>query len=147
LAPVEAAKGLEQLSATLSKNPELDAFISTGGALQFAPDAYDTFSHFGKQISTGALAFVAGGILPEQIVLLRKGLSSGQVGTDYSEIGYRVALLLNEIKHGNNPSGSTLIRPAVAVYKGAVQDTNKCPPPDETHDCGDGTCSSTCSVK
>jgi len=147
LAPVQAEQGLEQLRATLSKNPELDGFISTDGVPQFAPDAYDTFSPLGKQISTGAFAFLAGGILPEQTALLKKGLSSGQVGTNYSELGYRVALLLNEIKHGNNPSESTLIRPVVAVYKDAVQDQNKCPPPDGTHNCGDSTCASTCSAK
>jgi ribose transport system substrate-binding protein len=144
---VGSEQGLEQLRATLGKNPELDGFISTDGAPQFAPDAYDTFSPLGKQISTGAFAFLAGGILPEQTALLKKGLSSGQVGTNYSELGYRVALLLNEIKQGNNPSDSTLIRPVVAVYKDAVQDQNKCPPPDGTHNCGDGTCASTCSAK
>ena len=91
LAQAEGEQALEQLKAILRENPKLDAFISTDGALQFPlKQAYDTFSPLGKQISTGEFAFLAGGILPEQIVLLKKGLSSGQVGTDYSRLDTRL---------------------------------------------------------
>jgi ribose transport system substrate-binding protein len=145
-APVEADNAAKQMNEFLAKYPELDAFISTNGAPQFAPEAYrKAILPFQKRIMTGGFGLLAGSVLPQQLALLKQGLSSGQVGTNYFEMGYKIALLLNDIKQGRKPPDSTLIRPAVAVYRDAVQDSNKCPPPDGTHDCHDGTCASTCS--
>ena len=85
----------------LAKYPDLDAFTPTGGFPQFLPDAYEkTAEKYKDKIASGALALVVADTLPVQIDLMKKGLSSGQVGQRPFEMGYKAMYFLKDIKDG-----------------------------------------------
>ena len=78
----------------LAKYPNLDAFTPTGGFPQFLPDAYEKIAtKYKDKIASGALALVVADTLPVQIDLMKKGLSTGQVGQRPFEMGYKVDAL------------------------------------------------------
>ena len=102
----------QQMEDILNKYPDLDAFTPTGGFPQFLPDAYaKTASKYKDKIASGALALVVADTLPVQIDLLKKGLSSGQVGQRPFEMGYKAMYFLKDIKDGKAP-------PADPTYTG-----------------------------
>ena len=96
----------------LAKYPKLDAFTPTGGFPQFVPDAYEKVaSKYKDRIADGSLALVVADTLPVQIDLMKKGLSSGQVGQRPFEMGYKAMYFLKDIKDGKPaPSRSDLYR-------------------------------------
>jgi ribose transport system substrate-binding protein len=91
----------QQLEDILAKYPNLDAFTPTGGFPQFLPDAYEKIAtKYKDKIASGALALVVADTLPVQIELMKKGLSSGQVGQRPFEMGYKVMYFLKDMKEG-----------------------------------------------
>ncbi len=92
---------VQQMEDTLGKNPQLDAFIPTGGFPQFIPQAYRRVAEkYKARIDNGSLALVVADTLPVQLDLLKAGLSKGQVGQRPFEMGYRTMLFLKDIKDG-----------------------------------------------
>ena len=103
---------VQQMEDILAKYPNLDAFTPTGGFPQFVPDAYEKVaSKYKDKIACGALALVVADTLPVQIDLMKKGLSSGQVGQRPFEMGYKAMYFLKDIKDGKAP-------PADPTYTG-----------------------------
>jgi ribose transport system substrate-binding protein len=103
---------VQQMEDILNKYPNLDAFIPTGGFPQFVPDAYEKVAtKYKDKIASGALALVVADTLPIQIELMKKGLSSGQVGQRPFEMGYKAMYFLKDIKDGKAP-------PADPTYTG-----------------------------
>lgn len=94
-------RSVQQLEDILSRYPDLDAFVPTGGFPQFIPDAYRAAvtPHKGR-IDSGALALVVADTLPVQLDLLREGLSLGQVGQRPFEMGYQSMYFLRDIVSG-----------------------------------------------
>jgi ribose transport system substrate-binding protein len=91
----------QQMEDILNKYPDLDAFVPTGGFPQFLPDAYSkTAEKVKDKIASGKLALVVADTLPVQIELMKKGLSSGQVGQRPFEMGYKVMYSLLDMKEG-----------------------------------------------
>jgi ribose transport system substrate-binding protein len=91
----------QQMEDILAKYPNLDAFTPTGGFPQFLPDAYEKIaSKYKDKIASGALALVVADTLPVQIDLMKKGLSSGQVGQRPFDMGYKVMHFLLDMKEG-----------------------------------------------
>lgn len=103
---------VQQMEDILAKYPKLDAFTPTGGFPQFVPDAYEKVaSKYKDRIADGSLALVVADTLPVQIDLMKKGLSSGQVGQRPFEMGYKAMYFLKDIKDGKAP-------PADPTYTG-----------------------------
>jgi ribose transport system substrate-binding protein len=91
----------QQMEDILNKYPDLDAFTPTGGFPQFLPDAYEkTATKYKDKIASGAIALVVADTLPVQIELMKKGLSSGQVGQRPFEMGYKAMYFLKDMKDG-----------------------------------------------
>jgi ribose transport system substrate-binding protein len=92
---------VQQLEDILGKYPKLDAFIGTGGAPQFQPDAYaKVMARYKDRVSSGDLAIVDTNTLPENMKALTQGFSDGQIGQHPFEMGYKVMYYLLDIKEG-----------------------------------------------
>jgi ribose transport system substrate-binding protein len=91
----------QQMEDILNKYPDLDAFTPTGGFPQFLPDAYSNIAtKYKDKIASGKIALVVADTLPVQIDLMKKGLSSGQVGQRPFEMGYKTMFFLKDMKDG-----------------------------------------------
>jgi ribose transport system substrate-binding protein len=92
---------VQQMEDILSKYPNLDAFIPTGGFPQFVPDAYaKVATKYKDKIASGALALVVADTLPMQLDALKAGLGSGNVGQRPFEMGYKAMYFLKDMKDG-----------------------------------------------
>jgi ribose transport system substrate-binding protein len=92
---------VQQFTDTMAKNPNLDAFIPTGGFPQFIPDANRAaVAPYKAKIASKALALVVADTLPVQIDQMKEGLSLGQVGQRPFEMGYKTMLALAAMKSG-----------------------------------------------
>ena len=92
---------VQQFTDTMAKNPQLDAFIPTGGFPQFIPDANRAaVMPYKDKIASKALALVVADTLPVQIDQMKEGLSLGQVGQRPFEMGYKTMLALEAMKSG-----------------------------------------------
>jgi ribose transport system substrate-binding protein len=92
---------VQQFTDTMAKNPNLDAFIPTGGFPQFIPDANRAaVAPYKDKIASKALALVVADTLPVQIDQMKEGLSLGQVGQRPFEMGYKTMLALEAMKSG-----------------------------------------------
>ncbi len=104
------ARANQQLEDILAREPDLDAFVPTGGFPQFIPDAYRAAvtPHKGR-IDSGALALVVADTLPVQMDLMNEGLSLGQVGQRPFEMGYQSMVFLRQmvIENGAPPEDPT----------------------------------------
>lgn len=93
----------QQMSDVFIANPELDAFILTGGWAQFAPSAYaQVTGQVEERLSTNDLIIIAGDTLPPQLDALNAGHSHAQVGQRPFEMGYKapdvmIQLINNEM--------------------------------------------------
>jgi ribose transport system substrate-binding protein len=100
----------QQLEDILAREPDLDAFVPTGGFPQFIPDAYRAAvtPHKGR-IDSGELALVVADTLPVQMDLMNEGLSLGQVGQRPFEMGYQSMVFLRQmvIEGGDAPEDPT----------------------------------------
>ena len=97
-------RAVQQMEDILGKNPQLDAFIPTGGFPQFIPQAYRRVAEkYKARIDNGSLALIVADTLPVQMDLMKAGLSHGQVGQRPFEMGYKTMLFLKDIKDGKAP--------------------------------------------
>jgi ribose transport system substrate-binding protein len=95
------ALSVQQFEDIMAKNPNLDAFLPTGGFPQFVPDANRAaVGKFKEQIASKALALVVADTLPVQIDQMKEGLSLGQVGQRPFEMGYKVMQAFNQMASG-----------------------------------------------
>src|SRR5690242_8581137 len=103
---------VQQFQDIMAKNPDLDAFIPTGGFPQFVPDANRAaVEPYKGKIADKSLALVVADTLPVQIDQMKEGLSLGQVGQRPFEMGYKTMFALKDIKEGKAP-------PADPTYTG-----------------------------
>jgi ribose transport system substrate-binding protein len=102
-------RAVQQMEDVLTKMPDLDAFVPTGGFPQFVPDAYrNVATKFKDRIADKSLALVVADTLPIQMELMKEGLSQGQVGQRPFEMGYQSMLFLYQMKtEGKNPEDPT----------------------------------------
>lgn len=91
-------RAVQQMEDVLAKNPNLDAFVPTGGFPQFVPDAYRrVVSKYKDKIASKQLALVVADTLPVQMKLMEEGLSLGQVGQRPFEMGYKTMYFMVDI--------------------------------------------------
>ena len=94
-------RSVQQFEDIMAKNPDLDAFIPTGGFPQFIPDANRAaVGKYKDKIASKALALVVADTLPIQLDQMKEGLSLGQVGQRPFEMGYKSMKALLDIKNG-----------------------------------------------
>ena len=94
-------RSVQQFEDIMAKNPELDAFIPTGGFPQFIPDANRAaVEKYKDKIASKALALVVADTLPVQIDQMKEGLSLGQVGQRPFEMGYMTMKAFADMKDG-----------------------------------------------
>jgi ribose transport system substrate-binding protein len=94
-------RSVQQFEDIMAKNPNLDAFLPTGGFPQFIPDANRAaVGKYKDQIASKKLALVVADTLPVQMDQMKEGLSLGQVGQRPFEMGYRTMFALRDIKDG-----------------------------------------------
>lgn len=94
-------RSVQQFEDIMAKNPDLDAFLPTGGFPQFIPDANRAaVGKYKDKIASKELALVVADTLPVQMDQMKEGLSLGQVGQRPFEMGYRTMFALRDIKDG-----------------------------------------------
>jgi ribose transport system substrate-binding protein len=92
---------VQQFQDYMAANPDLDAFIPTGGFPQFVPDANRAaVEPYKAKIADGSLALVVADTLPTQIEQLKEGFSAGQVGQRPFEMGYQVMQAFEQMAEG-----------------------------------------------
>jgi ribose transport system substrate-binding protein len=95
------ALSVQQFEDIMAKNPNLDAFLPTGGFPQFVPDANRAaVAKYKDQIASKKLALIVADTLPVQIDQMKEGLSLGQVGQRPFEMGYKVMQAFNQMATG-----------------------------------------------
>ncbi|HEX2510022.1 MAG TPA: sugar-binding protein [Microvirga sp.] len=97
-------RAVQQMEDILNKNPQLDAFIPTGGFPQFIPQAYRRVAEkYKARLDDNSLALIVADTLPVQMELMKAGLSKGQVGQRPFEMGYKTMFFLKDVKDGKAP--------------------------------------------
>jgi len=92
---------VQQFQDFMAANPDVDAFLPTGGFPQFVPDANRAaVEQYKDKIASGELALVVADTLPVQIDQMKEGLSAGQVGQRPFEMGHRVMLAFQQMVDG-----------------------------------------------
>jgi len=105
-------RSVQQFEDIMASNPDLDAFVPTGGFPQFIPDANRAaVEPYKGKIADGSLALVVADTLPVQIDQMKEGYSAGQVGQRPFEMGYRSMFALFQMLEGGEP-------PADPTYTG-----------------------------
>jgi ribose transport system substrate-binding protein len=94
-------RSIQQFEDIMAKNPNLDAFLPTGGFPQFLPDANRAaVGKYKAKIASKALALIVADTLPVQIDQMKEGLSLGQVGQRPFEMGYKTMKALADMTSG-----------------------------------------------
>jgi ribose transport system substrate-binding protein len=94
-------RAVQQFEDIMAKNPDLDAFIPTGGFPQFIPDANRAaVGKYKDKIASKALALIVADTLPIQLDQMKEGLSLGQVGQRPFEMGYTSMKAMLAFKEG-----------------------------------------------
>ena len=97
-------RSVQQFEDFMIANPDVDAFIPTGGFPQFIPDANRAaVEQYKDKIASGELALVVADTLPVQIDQMKEGYSAGQVGQRPFEMGYRSMQALQQMAEGGEP--------------------------------------------
>jgi ribose transport system substrate-binding protein len=92
---------VQQFQDFMAANPDVDAFLPTGGFPQFVPDANRAaVEPYKEKIASGELALVVADTLPIQIEQMKEGFSAGQVGQRPFEMGYQVMLAFQQMAEG-----------------------------------------------
>lgn len=105
-------RAVQQFEDFMAANPDVDAFLPTGGFPQFIPDANRAaVEPYKDKIADGSLALVVADTLPVQIDQMREGFSAGQVGQRPFEMGYTVMKAFAQMAAGGEP-------PADPTYTG-----------------------------
>ena len=97
-------RSVQQFEDIMAKNPNLDAFIPTGGFPQFVPDANRAaVDPYKGKIADKSLALVVADTLPIQIDQMKEGYSLGQVGQRPFEMGFMTMKAFADMKEGKAP--------------------------------------------
>ncbi len=92
---------VKQLEDILAREPDLDAFVATGGFPQYVDAAYrQVAGKHAERVHEGRTVLVVADTLPMQMAILRDGWSHGQVGQRPFEMGYRAMHVLAELHAG-----------------------------------------------
>jgi ribose transport system substrate-binding protein len=92
---------VQQFQDFMEANPDIDAFVPTGGFPQFVPDANRAaVEPYKDKIADGSLALVVADTLPTQIEQMKEGYSAGQVGQRPFEMGYEVMNAFEQMAEG-----------------------------------------------
>jgi ribose transport system substrate-binding protein len=94
-------RSVQQFEDFMIANPDVDAFIPTGGFPQFIPDANRAaVEQYKDKIADGSLALVVADTLPVQTDQMKEGYSAGQVGQRPFEMGYKTMIALQQMAEG-----------------------------------------------
>ena len=94
-------RAIQQFEDIMAKNPNLDAFLPTGGFPQFLPDANRAaVGKYKAKIASKSLALIVADTLPIQIDQMKEGLSLGQVGQRPFEMGYKTMKAFQDMTSG-----------------------------------------------
>ena len=105
-------RSVQQFEDFMAANPDVDAFLPTGGFPQFVPDANRAaVEPYKDKIASGELALVVADTLPVQIDQMKEGYSAGQVGQRPFQMGYEVMKAFAQMAAGGEP-------PADPTYTG-----------------------------
>ena len=105
-------RSVQQFEDFMLANPDVDAFLPTGGFPQFVPDANRAaVEPYKGKIADGSLALVVADTLPVQIDQMNEGFSAGQVGQRPFQMGYEVMQAFAKMAAGGEP-------PADPTYTG-----------------------------
>lgn len=105
-------RSVQQFEDFMLANPDVDAFLPTGGFPQFVPDANRAaVEPYKGKIADGSLALVVADTLPVQIDQMKEGYSAGQVGQRPFQMGYEVMNAFAQMAAGGEP-------PADPTYTG-----------------------------
>ncbi len=105
-------RAVQQFEDFMAANPDVDAFLPTGGFPQFVPDANRAaVEPYMDKIASGELALVVADTLPVQIDQMKEGFSAGQVGQRPFQMGYEVMNAFAKMAAGGEP-------PADPTYTG-----------------------------
>jgi len=97
-------RSIQQFEDIMAKNPNLDAFLPTGGFPQFLPDANRAaVGKYKSKIASKSLALIVADTLPVQLDQMKEGLSLGQVGQRPFEMGYKTMFALQDMANGKAP--------------------------------------------
>jgi ribose transport system substrate-binding protein len=97
----DVPRAVQQFEDFRAANPDLDAFIPTGGFPQFIPDANRAaVTPYLDKIADGSLALVVADTLPVQMDQMKEGFSAGQVGQRPFQMGYEVMLAFQKMAEG-----------------------------------------------
>jgi len=97
-------RSIQQFEDIMAKNPNLDAFLPTGGFPQFLPDANRAaVAKYKSKIASKSLALIVADTLPVQLDQMKEGLSLGQVGQRPFEMGYKTMFALQDMANGKAP--------------------------------------------
>ena len=94
-------RAVQQFEDFMAANPDLDAFVPTGGFPQFIPDANRAaVEPYKAKIADGSLALVVADTLPIQMDQMKEGFSAGQVGQRPFQMGYEVMQAFQQMAEG-----------------------------------------------
>lgn len=97
-------RSVQQFEDFMAANPDVDAFLPTGGFPQFVPDANRAaVEPYKDKIASGELALVVADTLPVQIDQMKEGFSAGQVGQRPFQMGYEVMKAFAQMAAGGEP--------------------------------------------
>lgn len=93
---------VNQMEYIFTKKPNLTAFISTGGYIQFVPSEFrKIINKYSDRIKSVKTALVIADTFPTQLEDLREGRTHGQVGQQPYKMGYKAMYALKNIIDGN----------------------------------------------
>jgi ribose transport system substrate-binding protein len=97
----DVALANQQIADTLTANPDLNAYILTGGWAQFAPQAYtQNLGPLKDRIASKDFVVIAGDTTDTQRAIFRDGLSNVQVGQRPYEMGNRAPDIMIQLING-----------------------------------------------
>lgn len=95
----------QQMADIFNANPDLNAFVLTGGWAQFGPQAYAQNTDFVMdKLNAKDLIIIAGDTLPPQTKAFREGRSHFQIGQRPYQMGNEAADVLIDIIAGGKPA-------------------------------------------
>lgn len=98
----DAAKSIQIIQDTLTRNPDLNGYFFSGGWPLFgAPKAYlDAMSKHLADIKSGKFVVVSFDTLPEELTLLKQGACNALIGQRPYAMGVKSIDILNDLTEG-----------------------------------------------
>jgi ribose transport system substrate-binding protein len=98
----DGAKGVQAMADLLTANPDIDAFIMTGGWPMFmAPQAYRQLTdQYKDRLDSNDLILIAADTIGEQVPLMKEGRAHALVGQRPAEMGYMAPTVMIDLIEG-----------------------------------------------